>query len=427
MKKVLSGLCCLLWAFWLSGQIGGSSFGDAAALDATVSINNGSATHRLIYTRSDSWDSVSNKWIKTDSMRYFYTTAHLLDRMECYLFKAGKWEKFFRETYTYDINKNRSFLLRQTWDGTKWNDEARVIYAYDSKNNRLIAQNQSWISNAWKDVTRSLYEYDSNNNRTKWTRQKSLNNSWLNQLRYTYQYNGDQKRVGQGTHVWNINESVWENLQNVTYTLNAAGLAVDDLVLTWNGTNWENNLKMTHQYTNDGLLENTLQEIWLNSTWNLYWQNEYEYNQKNLVRSAEFQRLNNAWSNKTLYENTYDANNNQTYQRYATGSGNGWKNVQQLFSYYETVSGVLSPINTGLDFTIGPNPATQQINIGYNDAHDRLKTVRILDANGKLHFQQALSGAASEFLDVSKLPAGTYEVWVSTRQGRHGIKQLVKL
>lgn len=386
---------------------------------------NGDPMYRLLATRFENWDSLQKTWIRTDSMRYFYSQDNLVDRVEGYKFSAGKWLNDMKETHSYDSNKNRLFLLRQTWKGNIWADDSRVIYAYDNNNNRLVAQNQSWLNNAWKDVNRSLFEYDSHNNRTKWTRQRPQNNAWVNQLRYIYQYDAGQRQTAQITQTWDINSGAWANIQHSTYTYNAAGLQQEELVKTWKDSVWVNNLRATHQYAANGHLENTLRELWVNNAWTVYSQNQLEYNKDNLVKLAEYVWGDNQWQHNTLYENAYDGHNNHTFQRYSTGKGPLWVNVQQLFSYYEQSTGIPAGAENSLSFSAGPSPGNGIFTIRYSDLIDRLKYARIIDMSGKLVSEMPLSGTNTETLDLSRLPDGTYQMWVSTRQGKQGMKKVV--
>jgi|GEM_PF-1991246 len=433
MKKLLFPFLFLYVLFCAAAAVAqsnendiGTPFSDAT-YTAKPSVLNGDPAYRLVATRFENWDTIQKLWTRTDSMHYFYTPDNLLDKVENYQYSAGKWSNSLRETYTYDGNKNRTFLLRQRWNGAGWFDDSRVIYAYDSYNNRLLAQSQSWLNSAWKDVTRSLYKYDNQHNRTEWTRQKPQNNAWLNQLKYIYQYDAAKRLTIQTTQAWDINSSTWGNVQYLTNTYNAAGLRQEELVKIWTNSNWSNNLKATYQYGTDGRLENTLTEIWQNNSWNDFSQHQYEYNKENLVKLAEYQWMANIWQSHTLYENAYDVHNNQTFQRYAVGERALWRNEQQIFSFYETLTGIAFGAENELDFSVGPNPSTGVFTVRYSNPSDRLKRARVTDATGRLVVDLPLNSVGTETIDLSQIPDGIYQLWLTTRQGKRGTKQVIKM
>jgi ELWxxDGT repeat protein len=71
----------------------------------------------------------------------------------------------------------------------------------------------------------------------------------------------------------------------------------------------------------------------------------------------------------------------------------------------------------GFQFTFAPNPVQQQLNVSVSPAGAKSVVIRIIDANGKQVYQQALPTGVNVYqqnIDVAKLKAGIYYLQVIT-------------
>jgi Secretion system C-terminal sorting domain len=425
-KKLL--YCIIVQAFSVF-HFSAAAQTEAAPGEQGFAVINANPDYRLIGARYDFWDTVAQAWYFSDSMRYIYTkVTKKLERTETYQFKAGKWERVYREEYKYDIKGNRTLLERQLWNGTQWVDNRRVIYVYDGNNLLVATQIQRWQPPVWQDVERSLYGYDDDKNRISWLKEKPQNNAWVKQILHLYRYDVNKQLVEDRTLRWSLNNAEFDPIQIVNYEWNSTGKVTGELVKLWKDSIWENNTRVSRDYNQIHQIQHQLREVWQQGEWRVYSQQQFEHQNSNLTEVAEYDWSSTGWQKKNLYENRYDAAGNQIYLRYSIGQKENWLKAQQIFSYYESD---LVPVSQALDesaFEVTPNPCTDWLQIRYNNPADPIRSISIMDTGGKRVFSKIIEGNAElETLQLEGLATGTYHLRLNTQSGKQGVKQIVKV
>lgn len=77
-----------------------------------------------------------------------------------------------------------------------------------------------------------------------------------------------------------------------------------------------------------------------------------------------------------------------------------------------------------INFQISPNPSNGVFTLTYTDEQDAPALLRVADQNGRPVSQLRLSGAATQQVALSDLPAWLYWVQMKIAPGKIGIKQL---
>jgi ELWxxDGT repeat protein len=116
-------------------------------------------------------------------------------------------------------------------------------------------------------------------------------------------------------------------------------------------------------------------------------------------------------------------NQNYTYTDYQAGNLNSsmlyyrLKSVDKDGSFKNSQVLLVRLQGGGFQFTFAPNPVQQQLNVSVSPAGAKSVAIRIIDANGKQVYQQALPTGVSAYqqnIDVTKLKTGIYYLQVIT-------------
>jgi|688.fasta_scaffold553826_2 hypothetical protein len=102
-------------------------------------------------------------------------------------------------------------------------------------------------------------------------------------------------------------------------------------------------------------------------------------------------------------------------------------NLSELPSLFETgKTAQLAKITSAIaaEFSISPNPASNQITVQLQDAQDVPDRIEILDAQGRQVLSQNIDPLTFQSVNIGSLSQGTYWVQLRTRTGKIGVKQL---
>lgn len=378
---------------------------------------------RLLATRNDDWEATSSQWSHRDSIIYLYDGL-TLSQAQTLRFDGNAWKLSSREIYGYDLG-NRTLSQRQSWDGSNWKDVSRTVYQYDANNNRIFTINQNSNGTDWLNVNLVMYSYDANGNQTKVRRQKYLGNGWIDQTLEVLEYDANQLRTEQTKQTWDVATNTWVNTQKISYHYSTARQMDQELLRIWKNEAWELAVLATYSYQ-DSLLAEVTRGSWTGFTWSNYSKEVYAYHQNPRLLSDLTTLLwqSGDWKNHEKSTCSYDANHNKVYQLRQAFVNGAWQNMEQSFSYYESVVSAPAQASLAADFHISPNPGKGLFTLDFASTEDPATQLVVSDLQGRQLSTLALSGQSSEKLDLQFLPNGVYWLRLRTAKGKLGVRQV---
>ncbi|ESU23736.1 hypothetical protein FEDK69T_11410 [Flavobacterium enshiense DK69] len=342
------------------------------------------------------------------------------------------------------FGQNLLSQIAENWVDGNWKNYYRSLYAYDNNNHLINYQNQTWdvSSNTWKNFIQDIYVNNSNGTVNNSIRQdwSSGTNAWNNQFRYVHSYNsagaelmkvveawtnGNWQTSGRllstydnnnyMTHylyqTWETGTNSWQNFFQYNYVNNANGTINNYTQQNWDITlnAWKNTLRMTHTYDVAGNLQTIVTEAWANDSWQNSYKQVYVYDGNNYVINYQFQIWDvssNTWKNSSQIN--YSLNPDETYSHYIyqmwDNETNAWKNYQRVTYTYGSTLGI-DNFNYRKDFTVYPNPATNNITIKSEDNNGAVYC--IIDQLGRQVLNGRLNGSET-VVDIDQLSKGAY-------------------
>jgi len=329
----------------------------------------------------EKWDD--NSWINYKQTRYLY------DREGILAYKINEtWDNFVgwiqvrKYTYTYDINANTTYILKENRNGSYWENLSYTIYVYDVNDNLILKLTKA-----------------------------ANGNDLENSLRETYNYNSEKLRTLYLQESWN--GVSWQNNYKITYEYNANGKVNLRLTEQYYGSEWINDNKYTSTYDSDGFIIQDLRESWEDSVWinggRFLYKNDSDGNVINA--SVEFWR-NNAWLTSIGLISIYDSFGRRHYYH-----------SSEIDVFYDTITDIAEDNNIITRFSLlqnYPNPFNPSTTIKYSipdvvNGHARSSTnvtLKIYNVLGQevstLVNKQHQPGNYEVVFDASSLPSGTY-------------------
>ena len=349
---------------------------------------------------------LDNRLIKESNMIWYDTDS--------------SWHHGRQYSYSYDSRGNLISMLDQYWNQTYFMDISRDTYTYDTRNNMLTHLYEQCYNTTWYNYSKKTCTYDSRNNLLSEIYQQWLNATWNNHIRHAYTYNQYNNKTSALEQYW-INNS-WENEYRSIYTYDSANNLICDLVSQWNWSYWDTAYQTVYSYDITG---NKLQE--LSQRWYGYWADElldsYTYDQRYNLLTESYQFWNGGvWTNRLYRESTYDANDikKSNVQLVWNDSGTVLISGDTTHFYYHAVIGVDELISL-IDFSVYPNPATDQLYLEFKQSSSKILTVYLYDIAGKSVLPpmviEKYAGQTRTGIPVYDIPSGSYILTIS--DGEH--------
>ena len=194
--------------------------------------------------------------------------------------------EFMRETFEHNANGILNGYLKEMNSAGNWTNNSQMLFTLDGDyNNNIIEQDWDEDTQAWLNEYKFTLTWDGDNV-TEVLREAWGNDSWYNSMQYGYIFVDDvlsetltlhwtssgwenssrQDFTWDGdmiVHVleedWNEYTNVWDNLYDITTTIDDFYRPVELLALSWDDdtSQWENNHRYDYFYTT-GINNNTL-------------------------------------------------------------------------------------------------------------------------------------------------------------------------
>ncbi|CAN5334626.1 hypothetical protein BH09BAC1_BH09BAC1_25840 [soil metagenome] len=443
---------------------------------------------RLKSTRYDEYDN--GTWTKADSSYYTYTGTRGGDDFNEYgtdydmgngfIWDAGAWDKNWLREKTYDSNNRMTSFVNKFWDGSAWENYRRADLAYNSAGRLASIANQQWDGTMWQNTTKNEYTYDANGNllvditsdgdTTAWrpaariTRTYNASNKilselheidasgWLEQKRYTWKYNINNTIDTMYYEGYTSGPNTWAFYNRTSFTYNASGkILTQNKERTVAGV-WRNDSLYIYTYNAQG--HRTSEEFQIYNGGPYEKESKIEYTLDNngyANESMDYEWTGAAWVETRRDTFHHDANGNETYFAYFSGSiGNwredlrrttsynafnqilsdstSWRSFGQLqlqdrnYYYYETYEDGSNGITTipTLSSTVMPNPFTINVAIQINVAQAGKYTFEVYNLSGQLvhHEERNLStGEQTIIWEGNHAPKGVYFYKINSQGG----------
>ncbi|WP_400192145.1 T9SS type A sorting domain-containing protein [Hymenobacter sp. B81] len=317
-----------------------------------------------------------------------------------------------RTQYTYDAQGNETLYRSESWQGGTWQLESayRTTYTYNPAGAMTQAVYEDWDNGAYVLDGRTLFTLNAANQWTEVLEQSWNGAAYVNddQIRNIVWHNWNNKQVAYyEAREWDEVTSTWTGEYRTTTTYQPNGSYVEiQQTLTAPGV-WTNEDR--HTYTFDNFGNETLHQgdTWSGSAWVIDHAYRYllAYTPTNEVRRAVEQDFNTTTGR---YENNY----------------------VQTFSNFQTITlANRSGLAAGVAAQVFPNPTVGAAQVELSGLPPQAPLqAELLNALGQVLRTYTLpvqQGRASQQVDLSAQPAGSYLLRVRTADG-HAAYRLVK-
>jgi PKD repeat protein len=208
---------------------------------------------------------------------------------------SGKWEPYYRQTYTYDANGNETVHQSYSYD----------TYAGQWFPNYMDSTRYT-ISGMIQEVVTYLYEGD-----------------WYPSSRTLYSYNGNDNLIRQNSYYWTGDTIPWLDEMETQYSYDQFGRDTTISSRYWDGYQWYDSYKTLKSYDANGNLTLYEQYSWNGEikVWDPSYKEEYTYDVNNrqtrvIYYSSDW--FTTAWYIVDKYDYTYDATGNVLEEAYST-------------------------------------------------------------------------------------------------------------
>ena len=363
------------------------------------------------------WDTLTDAWIYSDSLRSTYNT-HGNEILDLYYYGGTTPDK---RVYVYNANQQLTSDTSLNWNGTSYSMMQLQTYAYDVNGNQTeYVSYYGWTGTAWNGGNKEVNTYDGNNNQIVNLSQNWTGTVWEDNNKYDYTWVGGQM-TEEMEKSWD--GTAWVNISKVVYTY-ASGQCSGLISYSWDGTTWQNEQKFInivwYQWTgnldNDKLTSITVQlydgTLW-KDTMKIYWTYDINENQTDyLEQSKSGVNYISTYEEKDIF--LYDGNNNMTediYQEWDSatqGVINVYKTNYSDFFQFTTAVNVTSEKS---NVAVYPNPFTNQAVITFSQEQINT-TVNIMDLQGKVVKTFLMNGTNNLIIEREQMKAGIYFVQI---------------
>lgn|GEM_PF-3845359 len=335
-----------------------------------------------IQIHHDLW--TEDGWWYMGREEFTYSPENLVELHTLYSEDAqtGEWEKIFEEKYTYD---STGLLIR--------------------KSSRIKIEGED----TWLDYQRWTYEYDLNNRLAVQTLEEftvNLNDEWVWQPfdRYLYDYNSLHQKISQLYQTWSP-FSDWTNDHIVLYTYEDSQLSSELVKLYSDDTITFDRYRTNYFYSDSEQLTSFEKYEYISDSWIPSEKEENLYDvQDKLIQTTRYSWKQELQDYKLSSRDSLLYNLDNLLEEKVTQifPNESWDNYRRYRYTYPTPTYI--PSSTA-QYRLYPNPASQLINIQFNNSGDR--TIDILDLQGRIVHSYRTQDIQVQ-LPIAYLPAQVY-------------------
>jgi hypothetical protein len=182
------------------------------------------------------WDELTNSWVNSTEVKYYYNYAGLENELVTLIWDGNRWamSQLTEKTYTYfNAIENE---IRYVWNPSvnNWKPTERSIFAYDDE---IVSEETHQL---WNDTL----------------------GKWQNNYTKQYSYNEDDKLIMTTQSVWNENEAKFEASVSTFMEYNENGQLLTSEQIAADGITDENLTAQDVTYNTDGNLSEVVQSEW---------------------------------------------------------------------------------------------------------------------------------------------------------------------
>ncbi len=369
---------------------------------------------------SEDW--VQENWLNAFLAEFFYNgEVQVQSTISAWDAASSSWLLEGRVTFvSSDPNGFFTEVLTETWNGTGWDPEGRTLADWDSDGNQTRFEGQEWEDGAWN--TFFLIEtVFSDQTVVSITQGEDDDTGMLTNVSRSTITLDDQGRESELLQeIWNEDTAAWEvftrrtktyqdntitelgqfpdgmggwlNFDQTVFTLNDAGLPVEEL---------SSSLFLGTADPSNRILST--------------------YNDMNLLIEELDQSPDGAggWITDFTYVATYDADGDVLEELYQENDGTALVNDERdTYNYGQTATSVEDDLGSTLaSFDIYPSPARGRVQVEVTLAQPAALSVDVFDVLGRRVHQmadeQAAAGTQSFAWEPGDMPAGMYFVRIT--------------
>lgn len=386
------------------------------------------------------WDTTLNSWYTTYAATYIYNANDKLVNQFIRRDVNKKLMNYAKDTRTYNNDNLVSEAIREQWDGSSWKNQNRYTYTYNNilQMEKLVIE--KWSGNSWHNDYQYTYSYDSQGNQTDYLSQSWLG-TWINETQGKYIYDNNNNQVSARYYDWN---GVWvedwldsmaygtnnkvvfhlfafnsglglENYSRrlTTYTQIGNEFFASEVILDlWKNSNWEKGSKFAYSYDVNGNRIESKRLVWTSAAYENYERSNFTYDSQDLLVQRYDEKYDKAipeWLPRTVWDYTYDNNQNNVTERIQNWISSSWQNVDTAHWYYTLNPQSITEENSLPSLQVFPNPAEDIAHFVFNDPPSSLgRTLLLFDLNGRLVFQASNLFDQQFIVDCSSIKPGTY-------------------
>jgi hypothetical protein len=376
----------------------------------------------------------------------------------------------------FDAHDNVVESNSSQWDSGSWLNNYRVLYTYNASNRITSVISQSNSSGAWKSYAKTAITYDGHNDTTSYNRYSTdTSGTWIlgtstefaydGQYRHTAVYYFDvsggvitdtatgiyysydnQGNLAQQLILYNDSINTLMVTAAVKYIWSSNNLLTSDTTLAYDAGVWVDSVEDDYSYNSQNLLAiKTLNEsdgmgglipdaqylyfyapnqqldtsitVYYSQTigWYDYQMFVNTYNTNNTLESYGNYTpdTTGGWTLTSLFNYTYDADNNVTYVLIQTPTDSGFISVEEDYYYYENYdstapTSILNP-GAGISVNVFPNPAHDMLQIAYTSGV--FNNFELYNINGEMILKQEINPLSTRLsLNSAFLSPGNYLV-----------------
>lgn len=347
------------------------------------------------------YDPVSNSWQNYIGGNYEYDGNNNVFSAIGLEWHLGVWKNYSKTIYTYNTSNKITEELYQEWNSTNntfenvskdfytytsgkpteivyyewsnpnWVLKDKTVITYNTNNLPVGALSYLWNGLQWVNDSRYSTIYNANNKLTEGLNEKWTSSTWVNDYKSVYTYDSNNKLVTSRTAIWDVFNTIWDEIDRIDYELDANG---NRITTTYSGSF---DSKLEYSYDTSSLMTS--------------FANPFKDKTGLDYFAEDFPHI-----NKVLGYNEF---------RYNTQTSSFVQNGRTTYNYSNYIT--LGTENVGIanaPITVFPNPAKGFLYI-QNSSNSEIDNVLVIDISGKTVLQQE---GKETTLNIEKLTAGIY-------------------
>jgi hypothetical protein len=376
-----------------------------------------------LLTESITQEIVNSTWVNSSRELYSWTPNELITERITQDWDNNQWENQQRNLYLYTITDEISTSSTEVWDAVNstWIYHFyRVEKSYNAQNQCTHFFQVYWNMGTPEDSVKHTFSYDVNDNEVFELREgwNISNPVWQILQKWESVFTQNNQEDTTYNYLYNQTTSQWDYISKWTYLYDGLGNTIQYTTFDSN-----NNFTSKQEYSYDANnnRDSTSSFYWQNSMWRINSQVSYTFHSSNQPSSYLYEAYNSnigALVNSSQYLYTYDSNDNQTWvvgETWNTNS-NSWDPMNKTQNFYSC--GPLSNDEMEInEISLFPNPTNGVINIQSNQP----QKVKIFTLEGKLI--DNIQIFSNTQYDASYLSKGIYFIQLENGTTQKFIKQ----